>query len=144
MQSSAPLEQGDFEALSEFRYQMRRFLKFSEDAAQSVGLTPLQYLALLHIKGYPGQDSVTVGQLAERLQMKHHGAVALVSRCEQAGLVSRTQGREDRRQVMVGLTALGESQVRHVAELHRNELKSLSKVFKVARISAFNDGESLS
>ncbi|HEY6774642.1 MAG TPA: MarR family transcriptional regulator [Oxalicibacterium sp.] len=144
MQPSAPLEQGDFEALSEFRYQMRRFLKFSEDAAHSVGLTPLQYLALLHIKGYPEQDSVTVGQLAERLQMKHHGAVALVSRCEQAGLVSRTQGREDRRQVLVGLTALGESQLRHVAELHRNELKSLSKVFKVARISAFNDGESLS
>lgn len=141
MSNSALLEQGDFEALSEFRYQLRRFLKFSEDAAQSVGLTPLHYLVLLHIKGYPGQDWVTVGQLAERLQIRHHGAVALVSRCEQAGLVTRTQGREDRRQVLVRLTALGESQLRHLAELHRNELRSLSKVFKVARISAFNDSE---
>lgn len=141
MSSSPSLEQGDFEALSEFRYQLRRFLKFSEDAAHSVGLTPLQYLVLLHIKGYPDRDSVTVGQLAERLQMKHHGAVALVSRCEQAGLVARVQGREDRRQVLVHLTARGETHLRHLAELHRNELKSLSKVFKVARISAFNDGE---
>lgn len=141
MSNSVPLEQGDFEALSEFRYQLRRFLKFSEDAAQSVGLTPLHYLVLLHIKGFPGQDWATVGQLAERLQIRHHGAVALVSRCEQAGLVTRTQGREDRRQVLVRLTALGESQLRHLAELHRNELRSLSKVFKVARISAFNDSE---
>lgn len=141
MSHSTPLEQSDFEALSEFRYQLRRFLKFSEDAAQSVGLTPLHYLALLHIKGYPGQDFVTIGQLAERLQIKHHGAVALVSRCEQAGLLKRTPGREDRRQVLVRLTALGEKQLRHLAELHRNELRSLSQVFKVARISAFNDSE---
>jgi DNA-binding MarR family transcriptional regulator len=141
MSNSVLLEQADFEALSEFRYQLRRFLKFSEDAAQSVGLTPLHYLVLLHIKGYPGQDWATVGQLAERLQIRHHGAVALVSRCEQAGLVTRTPGREDRRQVLVRLTALGESQLRHLAELHRNELRSLSKVFKVARISAFNDSE---
>lgn len=141
MSNSVQLEQGDFEALSEFRYQLRRFLKFSEDAAQSVGLTPLHYLVLLHIKGFPGQDWATVGQLAERLQIRHHGAVALVSRCEHAGLVTRTQGREDRRQVLVRLTALGESQLRHLAELHRNELRSLSKVFKVARISAFNDSE---
>jgi DNA-binding MarR family transcriptional regulator len=141
MSNSTLLEQGDFEALSEFRYQLRRFLKFSEDAAQSVGLTPLHYLVLLHIKGFPGQDWVTVGQLAERLQIRHHGAVALVSRCEQAGLVTRTPGRQDRRQVLVRLTALGETQLRHLAELHRNELHSLSKVFKVARISAFNDSE---
>ncbi|HWU99408.1 MAG TPA: MarR family transcriptional regulator [Oxalicibacterium sp.] len=141
MSNSAMLEQGDFEALSEFRYQLRRFLKFSEDAAQSVGLTPLHYLVLLHIKGFPGQDWATVGQLAERLQIRHHGAVSLVSRCEQAGLVTRTPGRQDRRQVLVRLTPLGETQLRHLAELHRNELRSLSKVFKVARISAFNDSE---
>lgn len=141
MSNPAQLEQGDFEALSEFRYQLRRFLKFSEDAAHSVGLTPMHYLVLLHIKGFPGQDWATVGQIAERLQIQHHGAVALVSRCENAGLVSRSQGREDRRQVCVSLTAVGERQLRHLAELHRNELRSLSKAFKVARISAFNDGE---
>ncbi len=139
MTTTPALEQADFEALSEFRYQLRRFLKFSEDAAQGVGLTPLHYLVLLHIKGFPDQDWATVGQLAERLQIQHHGAVALVSRCEKAGLVTRTPGLEDRRQVRVKLTAIGEKQLRHLAELHRNELRSLSNVFKVARISAFND-----
>lgn len=142
MSDSASLEQADYEALSEFRYQLRRFLKFSEDAAQSAGLTPLHYLVLLHIKGFPGQDWATIGQLAERLQIQHHGAVALISRCEKAGLVTRTPGVEDRRQVCVRLTAVGEKQLRHLAELHRNELRSLSNVFKVARISAFNDSES--
>ncbi len=139
MTTTPALEQADFEALSEFRYQLRRFLRFSEDAAQSVGLTPLHYLVLLHIKGFPDQDWATVGQLAERLQIQHHGAVALVSRCEKAGLVTRTPGLEDRRQVRVKLTAVGEKQLRHLAELHRNELRSLANVFKVARISAFND-----
>jgi len=141
MPDSSSLEQADFEALSEFRYQLRRFLRFSEDAAQHVGLTPLHYLVLLHIKGYPGQDSVNIGQLAERLQIQHHGAVALVSRCQKAGLVARSPDLNDRRQVRVRLTALGERQLRHLAELHRNELRSLSKVFKVARISAFNNGD---
>ncbi len=141
MSKSAALEQADFEALSEFRYQLRRFLKFSEDAAQSAGLTPLHYLVLLHIKGFPGQDWATIGQLAERLQIQHHGAVALISRCEKAGLVTRSPGIQDKRQVCVRLTAVGEKNLRHLAELHRNELRSLSNVFKVARISAFNDSE---
>lgn len=137
----SPLDKGDFEALSEFRYQLRRFIKFSEDAAQAAGLTPLQYLVLLHIKGFPGQEWATIGQIAERLQMQHHGAVALVSRCEKAGLIRRAADLEDRRQVRVLLTKLGEQHLHHLAKLHRNELRSLTDVFKVGRISAFNDGE---
>lgn len=129
----------DYEALSEFRYQLRRFLRFSDTAIQNAGLTPLHYLVLLHIKGFPGQDWATVGQLAERLQIQHHGAVALLSRCEKAGLIVRSPGVADRRQVCISLTPLGEKHLRHLAELHRNELRSLSKVFKVAKISAFND-----
>jgi hypothetical protein len=74
------LAKADFEQLSEFRYQMRRFERFSEQAAQSEGITPLQYLLLLHIKGYPDREWATVGELAERLQAQHHGVVALVSR----------------------------------------------------------------
>ena len=62
-----PLNKSDFSALSEFRYQMRRFERFSEDVVQAQGITPLQYLLLLHIKGYPGRDWATVGELAERL-----------------------------------------------------------------------------
>lgn len=139
MTDTAALSKRDFESLSEFRYQLRRFLRFSEDIAQSEGLTPLQYQLLLHIKGYPEREWATVGELAERLQAQHHGVVALVSRCEKAGLVARSPGTTDRRQVQVSLTALGQQCVARLAERHHKELNSLSKVFKVANISAFND-----
>ena len=81
MNAAPRLQKDDFEALSEFRYQLRRFLRFSEDAAQSEGLTPLQYLLMLHIKGYPGREWTSISELAERLQAQHHGVVALVTRC---------------------------------------------------------------
>jgi DNA-binding MarR family transcriptional regulator len=91
MKQAAPsiLTKSDFETLSEFRHQMRRFQRFSEHAAQAEGITPLQYLLLLHIKGFPGRAWASVGELAERLQAQPHGVVALVSRCEAAGLVVR-------------------------------------------------------
>ena len=134
-----PLTKADFESLSEFRYQLRRFLRFSEDAAQSEGLTPQQYQLLLHVKGYPGRDWATVGELAELLQTLQHGVVALVSRCVAAGLAVRSPSETDRRQVEVRLTAEGEKCLRRLAELHRGELNSLAHVFQVAHISAFND-----
>jgi DNA-binding MarR family transcriptional regulator len=133
------LAKADYEALSEFRYQLRRFLRFSEDAAQSEGLTPLQYQLLLHIKGYPGREWATVGELAERLQTQQHGVVALVSRCEAAELVTRSASAVDRRQVEVRLTSQGDSCLRRLAALHHKELQSLSGGFQVASISAFND-----
>ena len=129
----------DYRALADFRYQLRRFLRFSEDAVQAEGLTPQQYQLLLHVKGFPGRERATIGELAERLQVQQHGVVALVTRCEAAGLVGRSAGTEDRRQVLVGLTTDGERCLRRLARLHRNELESLSKAFTVARISAFND-----
>lgn len=137
--ATKPLTKTDYESLSEFRYQLRRFLRFSEDAAQSEGLTPLQYQLLLHIKGFPGRDWAAVGELADRLQTQQHGVVALVTRCEAIGLVARSQGRTDRRQVQVRLTAAGEKCLERLAEQHRVELKSLAHVFQVANISAFND-----
>jgi len=135
------LSKTDFEALSEFRYQLRRFLRFSEHAAESEGLTPLQYLLLLHVKGFPGRETATVGELAERLQAHHHGVVALVSRCEAAGLILRSKGTSDRRQVLVSLTPLGEERLACLAALHRTELQSLASAFQVSNISAFNDRE---
>src|ERR1700694_2358471 len=90
-----------FEQLSEFRYQMRRFLRFSERAARSHGVTPLQYLLLLHIKGYPGRDYACVGELAERLQAHAHGVVTRVTRCELRGLVQRRPSERDGREVEV-------------------------------------------
>jgi len=133
------LSKADFEALAEWRYQLRRFLRFSEEAAKAQGLTPLQYQLLLQIKGCKGRSWALVGELAERLQLAQHGVVALVSRCEQAGLVERVPGERDRRQVQVHLTPQGQLAVRRVARLHRGELASLSSIFRVGRISAFND-----
>ena len=134
-----PLDKRDYEALSEFRHQLRRFLRFSEDAAQSEGLTPLQYQLLLHIKGFPGRDWAVVGELAARLQTQQHGVVALVSRCAALGLVARAPGATDRRQVQVRLTPAGELCLERLAQRHRVELNSLAHVFQVAHITAFND-----
>ncbi|MBO9535952.1 MarR family transcriptional regulator [Herbaspirillum sp.] len=139
MKNASRLQKEDFEALSDFRYQLRRFLRFSEDAAQSEGLTPLQYLLLLHIKGFPGREWASISELAERLQAQHHGVVALVTRCVKAGLVTRTPDDRDKRLVQVRLTDLGEQYLHRLAQLHRNELQSLSGVFQVSHISAFND-----
>ena len=77
----------EYESMAAVRYALRRFLRFSEDGAKAVGLTPQQHQALLAIKGYPARDSVTVGELAERLQVRHHSAVGLVDRLEALGLV---------------------------------------------------------
>jgi DNA-binding MarR family transcriptional regulator len=118
-----PLAKADFSALSEFRYQMRRFERFSETAVQAEGITPLQYLLLLHIKGYPGRDWATVGELAERLQAKPHGVVALVSR--------RSTSARDRRSVEIHLLPAGEAILTRLAELHRAELLSLEGSFVV-------------
>ncbi|MGF6607294.1 DNA-binding MarR family transcriptional regulator [Paraburkholderia sp. WSM4175] len=128
------LVKSDFEQLSQFRYQMRRFERFSEQAAQSEGITPLQYLLLLHIKGYPERDWATVGELAERLQAQHHGVVALVSRCEALNLVRRQVSDTDRRQVEVHIERAGERVLERLAELHRAELRSLEGSFQVPRI----------
>ena len=132
--SARDLDKIDFEQLSEFRYQMRRFERFSEQAAQAEGITPLQYLLLLHVKGYPGREWATIGELAERLQAQHHGVVALVSRCEAIELVERRVSERDRRQVEVHLLAAGEKLLARLAELHRAELKSLDGAFTIPRI----------
>ncbi|APA88337.1 DNA-binding MarR family transcriptional regulator [Paraburkholderia sp. WC7.3g] len=124
----------DFEQLSQFRYQMRRFERFSEQAAQNEGITPLQYLLLLHIKGYPERDWATVGELAERLQAQHHGVVALVSRCEALNLVRRQVSEIDRRQVEVHIEKAGERVLERLAELHRAELRSLEGSFQIPQI----------
>ena len=125
------LHKTEFEALSNFRYQLRRFLRFSEDATRKQGVTHLQYLLLLHIQGYPGREWATIGELSERLQAQHHGVVALVSRCENLGLVFREQGKTDRREVEVHLTSSGAKLVNNLARLHRDELLNLQGIFQV-------------
>lgn len=119
--SRKTLTKKEFETLSEFRYRLRRFLRFSEQVTRKNGITPLQYLLLLHVKGFPGRNWATVGELANRLQAQHHGVVALISRCEKLGWVERRQGQTDRREVEIHLTADGERMVGKMAALHRAE-----------------------
>lgn len=126
----------EFEALAQFRYDLRRFLRFSEQVTHEHGVTPLHYLLLLQIKGFPGRDWATITELAERLQAKHHGVVSLVTRCESAGLVRRSTSTEDRRRVEVRLTAKGTKLVERLANLHRLELMSFRDVFNVSGVTA--------
>ncbi|MBV8329681.1 MAG: winged helix-turn-helix transcriptional regulator [Verrucomicrobia bacterium] len=116
---------GEYEALAAFRYSLRQFLHFSEVAAASAGLTPRQYQALLAIKGFPGRDSATVGELAEQLQIAHHSAVGLVDRLGLQRLVVREPSTQDRRQVYVSLTAHGAEVLDKLASAHREELRRL-------------------
>lgn len=142
MASTAPrFTKTDLQALADFRYELRRFLRFSEDAARSEGLTPLQYQVLLQIAGFPGRQWALVGELADRLQMAPHGVVALLSRCERAGLIERRQGSKDRRQVEVHLTRKGAAATMRVATRNWPELQALSSVFRVGRMAAFNDSD---
>ena len=129
--SKNTLSKKEFETLSHFRYQLRRFLRFSEKVTHDLGVTHLQYLLLLHIKGYLGREWATIGELAERLQSHHHGVVSLVSRCEKMGLVYRQQGEADRRIVEVHLTPAGEKIVGQLARMHRDELLKLQGIFQV-------------
>lgn len=133
MSKPAPSKR-EFETLSHFRYQLRRFLRFSEEVTLKYGVTHLQYLLLLHIKGYPGREWATVGELAERLQSHHHGVVSLASRCEKLGLVYREKGKLDRREVEVHLTPAGENIVAELARLHRDELLKLQGIFQVPSV----------
>jgi DNA-binding MarR family transcriptional regulator len=126
----------DFQALAEFRYQLRKYLRFSEQVTHQQGVTPLQYLLLLQIKGYPGRPWASVAELAERLQAQHHGVVALVSRCESLGLVQRRASTVDLRKVEVHLTERGDALVTDLVQLHRAELVSLQGRFVVPDLAA--------
>lgn len=126
-----PLSKKDIETLSEFRYQLRRFLRFSEDAVHRMEITSQQYLLMLHIRGFPGRDYASVGELAERLQLVPHGALALVQRCEKRGLVTRNKSEQDRRTVLVRLTEEGNALLEQLAYLHREELTTAGKHFRL-------------
>ena len=129
--SKSLLKKQEFETLSNFRYQLRRFLRFSEELTRQHGVTHLQYLLLLHLKGYADREWATIGELSERLQSQQHGVVSLVTRCEKLGLVYRQQGKSDRREVEVHLTAAGEKKLQKLAREHRDELLNLQGIFQV-------------
>ncbi|HRH40255.1 MAG TPA: MarR family transcriptional regulator [Pyrinomonadaceae bacterium] len=116
----------DYEKLAAFRYTLRQFLKFSEDEAQSAGLTPQQHQALLAIKGFPGREQITNKELAEWLQIKHHSAVGLVNRLESQNLISRQQSNTDKREVYIMLTNQGAALLERLSAAHQKELQQIA------------------
>jgi DNA-binding MarR family transcriptional regulator len=114
----------EYRALAEFRYQIRRFVGFSEEQVRSVGMEPQQHQLLLAIKGLPDGGKATIGELAERLQLKHHSTVELVNRLEKLGYVGRACGKQDRRQVLVTLSAAGAAILRKLSLAHHQELET--------------------
>lgn len=120
----AAVKKSDYETLARFRFEVRKFLHFSEQAARDQSLTPQQYQALLAVEGTPGRDSISVGELAEQLQVTAHSAVGLVNRLQNAKLIERHTPPEDRRRVLVSVTPLGRSLLERLASEHRRELKT--------------------
>ena len=127
-QQGERLEARDFRLLADFRYALRRFLSFSEAAARRTGLTPQQHQALLAIKGFPGGVEPTVGEVAERLGVRHHSAVELAQRLEEAGLLARVHDEKDRRRVLLRLTPDAEERLALLSQSHLRELRRLRPV----------------
>ena len=113
----------DYEALAELRYQIRRFLHFSEQAAREAGLEPRQHQLMLTLKGLPAGTRPRIGELAERMQIQHHSTVELVNRLATSGCVRRHPGGEDRREVLLSLTPKGERILRELSLHHKAELR---------------------
>jgi DNA-binding MarR family transcriptional regulator len=127
---SGQLGAPDYRLLAEFRYGLRQFLAFSEEAALKAGLAPQQHQALLAIKGFAGRDDPTIGQLAERLLIRHHSAVGLVDRLVDGGFLRRNAGEEDRRRVSLSLTPKGEAVLAKLSSAHRAELRRMTPLLK--------------
>ena len=119
------LTKADYELLAAFRYALRKFLGFSEDAAIANGVSPQQYQTLLAIEGFPGRNWVTIGELAEQMRIAHHSAVGMVDRMEGLGLLKRASSEQDRRQVQVSLTRKGHYILEKLYRIHRAELRSV-------------------
>ena len=124
------LAKEDYATLAEFRYLLRQFSAFSEGAARAAGLTAQQHQALLAIKGFPGREAATIGELAERLNLKHHSVVGLVDRLAGHGLIHREPDKTDRRRVMIVLTTKAETLLLGLTLAHRDELRRLAPLLR--------------
>jgi DNA-binding MarR family transcriptional regulator len=118
--------------LARFRYSLRRFLRFSEKAARSRGVTPQQHQLLLGVAGFTEDGAATISELAEFLQERNNSVVGLVERAAEAGLVRRRNAALDRRQVVVTLTARGARILGHLSRLHRDEVERVRAGFGAA------------
>lgn len=115
--------------MAELRYQIRKFLRFSENAARQAGIEPQQHQLLLAIRGLPDAASPTIGVLAERMQLQHHSTVELVDRLVDRNFLCRLRSTNDRRQVLVKLTHDGENFLEKLSLHHLEELQSAGPTF---------------
>lgn len=123
--------------LAWFRYNLRKFLRFSEKAARQCGVTPQQHQLMLGIAGYTGRGTATVSELAEFLQERHNSVVGLVERAVQRGLVRKEHDTADRRFVLVSLTPQGEQILTRLSDLHKEEVKAAREaLMKVPEVPA--------
>ena len=121
--------QPNFKSMAELRYQIRRFLRFSENAARQAGIEPQQHQLLLAVRGLPEGIRPTVGVLAERMQLQHHSTVELIDRLVDRGFLCRLRATDDRRQVLVKLTHDGEEFLEKLSLNHLQELQSVGPTF---------------
>jgi DNA-binding MarR family transcriptional regulator len=128
--NSPKLTQSDYETLAQFRYLMRKFASFSEAAAREAGLTTQQHQALLAIRGFSGRERITVGELAERLNVRHHSVVGLVDRLAGRALVRRRRDAMDGRRVLLELGPKGRILLAGLSQAHRDELRRLAPRLK--------------
>lgn len=126
--SETPI-QPNFKSMAELRYQIRRFLRFSENAARQAGIEPQQHQLLLAVRGLPEGLKPTVGVLAERMQLQHHSTVELIDRLVDRDLLCRLRATDDRRQVLVKLTHDGEELLEKLSRHHLQELQSVGPTF---------------
>jgi DNA-binding MarR family transcriptional regulator len=131
----------DFESLAELRYQIRRFLHFSEQASREAGLEPRQHQLMLTLKGLPPGTRPRIGELAERMQIQHHSAVELANRLAAGGYVRRHRGGEDRREVLLALTPKGERVLRELSLHHKAELRTRGPALVAALRHAMQTGK---
>ena len=122
-QRQTPADLPSLRQLADFRYQLRKFLRFSERAARSNGLTPQQHQLLLGIAGFTGRGWATITELAEFLQERHNAVVGLVQRAERRGLVRKSRSSSDQRIVRVFLLPEGERLLNKLTELHQKEVR---------------------
>jgi DNA-binding MarR family transcriptional regulator len=117
----------DYRDLADFRYALRLFLRFSEQQARACGISPQQHQLLLAVRGHTHYPHVTIGDIAHRLQVRHHSASRLVERGVQRGLLQRKEDVRDRRRALVSLTEEGERLLARITEANRQELRSLEE-----------------
>jgi DNA-binding MarR family transcriptional regulator len=134
------LSLADYRRLAEVRYQVRRFIRFSEEAARAAGIEPQQHQLLLAVKGMPDGRSATIGDVAERLQIQHHSAVELVDRLCDRGLIRRVRAETDRRQVQLHLTESGDAILRDLSRHHLDELQTAGSALMEALQALIGDG----